>query len=138
MSYYAKIGSRGMCAVQKISRWHFSILTFSYLRYFPSFLVLGLILVQTAVLAKDNKILFDLQHSFRQLLLLSFSQFLLLWYRFVKNMLKETVIIYFLAQLSEPKSNPIPKMKENIWNRKTPEYWNVILIFFAQSTSLWN
>jgi hypothetical protein len=75
---------------------------------------LGLILVQTAVLAKDNKILFDLQHSFRQLLLLSFSQFLLLWYRFVKNMLKETVIIYFLAQLSEPKSNPIPKMKENI------------------------
>jgi hypothetical protein len=75
---------------------------------------LGLILVQTAVLAKDNKILFDLQHSFRQLLLLSFSQFLLLWYRFVKNMLKETVIIFFLAQLSEPKSNPTPKMKENI------------------------
>ena len=40
--------------VQKILGWHFSILTFSYTKHFPSFLVLGLILVQTALQA-DTK-----------------------------------------------------------------------------------
>ena len=57
-NYYAKISFRGMCTVQKILGWHFSILTFSYTRHFPSFLFLGLILVQTAVLAKGNNCVF--------------------------------------------------------------------------------
>ena len=57
-NYYAKISFRGMCTVQKILGCHFKSLTFSYSRHFPSFLDLTLILVQTAVLAKDNKCVF--------------------------------------------------------------------------------
>ena len=55
---HAKISFWGMCTLQKISGWHFSILTFSYTRHFPSFLVLGSILVRKAVLAKKNNCLF--------------------------------------------------------------------------------
>ena len=57
-NYYAKISFRGMCTVQKILGWHFGILTLSYTRHFPSFLVLGLILVHTALLAKDKNCAF--------------------------------------------------------------------------------
>ena len=49
--------------------------------------------------------------------------------------LKGTVCYYpLVAQLSEPKSNPRPKIKESVFYRKMLKYQNVTLIFFAQCT----
>ena len=47
------------------------------------------------------------------------------------------LVLEFLLSISTC-SKPSPKIKENVSYRKTPKYWNVILIFLAQCTSLWN
>ena len=79
-NYYAKISFRWMCIVQKISVWHYGILTFFYMRHFPSFLVLGLILVQTAVLATHNMSVNVCVFSFPFLLYYFRNQKPLYWY----------------------------------------------------------
>ena len=99
-NYYAKISFRWMCTLQKILWWHFRILTFSYLRHFPPFLVLGLILVQTAVLAKANKTLFPIWDLFLHLWSWVWFWFRLLCYqRIITVSFKMVNLIWFLKPI---------------------------------------
>ena len=54
--------SEGCALCKKVFGRHFGILTFSYMKHFPSFLVLDLILVQTAVIAKDDNCIGSLKY----------------------------------------------------------------------------
>ena len=59
------------------------------------------------------------------------------WSRWIsKDQLLKKILIAPFFHFT--KSNPRPKMKENISNRKMSKCQNIILILFAQCTSLWN
>ena len=88
--------SQGCALCKKVFGRHFGILTFSYMRHFPSFLVLGLILVQTAVLAKENNCM-----GVRKNLLMKFCQF---WQKLTKSCISATLLsaafVYLFSVLS--------------------------------------